>query len=55
MTRKEKDRQRLRALLLAGTASSPVVVADADYFEGLRERVRERGQGYQNAERKQPG
>ena len=44
MTRKEKDRQQLRALLCEGKASPPAVVADADYFHALRDRVREAGQ-----------
>ena len=43
-TRKKQDRQRLRDLLLEGAASPPAVVADADYFNALRDRVREAGQ-----------
>lgn len=38
---KEQDRQRLRELVLEGLASAPAGEADAAYFEGLRERVRE--------------
>lgn len=41
MTSKEQDRQRLRELVLEGLASAPAGVADAAYFEALRERVRE--------------
>jgi antitoxin ParD1/3/4 len=40
LIRKDKDRQHLRKLLLAGAASAPAAVADATYFEGLRDRVR---------------
>ncbi len=40
LIRKNQDRQQLRGLLLAGAASSPTAPADADYFEGLRDRVR---------------
>ncbi len=41
LIRKERDRQHLRGLLLEGPASPPAVTADADYFDGLRDRVRE--------------
>jgi antitoxin ParD1/3/4 len=40
LIRKDQDRQRLRALLLAGAASAPGSPANAAYFEGLRDRVR---------------
>ena len=40
LIRKDKDRLHLRSLLLAGAASAPEAVADAAYFDGLRERVR---------------
>ena len=40
---KDRDRQRLRGLLLEGAASPQAVTADADYFERLRGRVREAG------------
>ena len=40
LIRKDKDRLHLRSLLVAGGASAPVGVADAAYFDGLRERVR---------------
>ena len=43
LIRKERDRQHLRGLLLEGAASPPAVTADADYFDGLRDRVREAG------------
>lgn len=37
---RNEDRRRLRGLLLEGAASPPAVTVDADYFDGLRERVR---------------
>ena len=40
LIRKDQDRQHLRGLLLAGAASAPTAPADADYFESLRDRVR---------------
>ena len=40
LIRKDRDRQRLRVLLLEGAASPPAVTADADYFDRLRSRVR---------------
>lgn len=40
LIRKDQDRQRLRAVLLAGAATAPTAPTDAAYFEGLRERVR---------------
>ena len=40
LIRKDKDRLHLRSLLVAGAASAPTAVADAAYFDGLRERVR---------------
>lgn len=40
LIRKDQDRLQLRGLLLAGAATSPAAPADANYFEGLRERVR---------------
>ncbi len=42
LIRKEQDREKLRGLLLEGLAS-PLsgVVADKDYFDGLRARARE--------------
>ena len=40
MTQEEQDRQRLRELVLEGFASAPAGVADAAYFEALRERIR---------------
>ena len=45
LIRKDQDRQRLRGLLLEGAASPPAVAAGADYFGGLRDRVRETGDG----------
>lgn len=43
LIRKDQDRQRLRALLLAAAESAPTQPADADYFESLRARVRRGG------------
>jgi antitoxin ParD1/3/4 len=40
LIRRDRDRQRLRGLLLDGGRSEPAGVADATYFEKLRERVR---------------
>ena len=40
LIRKEQDRQRLRALVLEGAASPRETVADAEYFDRLRGRVR---------------
>jgi len=40
LIRKDQDRQRLRAMLLAGAASPPGQPADDDYFDTLRARVR---------------
>ena len=40
LIRKDQDRQRLRALLLAGASSPEREPADAAYFEALRDRVR---------------
>lgn len=36
---REQERERLRALLLEGAASSPAAPADAAYFERLRAQV----------------
>jgi antitoxin ParD1/3/4 len=43
LIRKDRDRQHLRGLLLEGAASALAALADAAYFDGLRERVRQRG------------
>ena len=43
LIRKDRDRQRLRALLLEGAASPRAGTADAGYFDRLRGRVREAG------------
>lgn len=40
LIRKDRETQRLRALLLDGAASAPTEPADATYFDALRERVR---------------
>jgi len=43
LIRKDRDRQRLRRLLLEGADSAPAVSAGAEYFERLRSQVRESG------------
>ena len=43
LIRKDRDRQRLRSLLLEGAASPQAATADAGYFEQLRGRVRNAG------------
>jgi antitoxin ParD1/3/4 len=43
LIRKDQDRQNLRGLLLAGAASRPGKVADTNYFDALRSRVRKSG------------
>ena len=40
LIRRELDRTRVRDLLLEGARSAPVVTADEQYFEALRERIR---------------
>ena len=45
LIRRDRDRQRLRGLLLEGVASPGAAVADADYFDRLRGGVREAGGG----------
>ena len=42
LIRRDRDRQRLRALLLDGAQSRPALTADSGYFDGLRERARGR-------------
>lgn len=39
LIRRDQDRVRLREMLLAGASSPPGAPVDADYFDGLRERV----------------
>ena len=41
LLQRELDRQKLRNLVLEGVNSPPVGVVDAEYFDQLRERVRE--------------
>ncbi len=41
LIRKDRDRQRLRGLLIEGAASPKAVTADAHYYDGLRSRVRD--------------
>ena len=43
LIRKDRDRQRMRGLLLEGARSAPADAADADWFDRLRARVRESG------------
>ena len=43
LIRKDRDRQRLRGLLLEGAASPAAAKADADHFDRLRGRIREAG------------
>ena len=43
LIRKDRDRQRLRGLLLEGAASPRAVAVDADYFDRLRDRIRKAG------------
>lgn len=45
LIRNDRDRQRLRGLLLEGAASPQAGIADADYFDSLRRRVRDAGPG----------
>ena len=40
LIRKDRERLRLRALLLDGASSAPASPADESYFEGLRARAR---------------
>ena len=42
LIRRDRERQRLRGLLLDGTQSPPTMTADRRYFDGLRERARGR-------------
>jgi antitoxin ParD1/3/4 len=42
LIRKDQDRLHLRGLLLGGAASAPAALADAVYFDALRDRVRGR-------------
>lgn len=43
LIRKDQDQLRLRSLLLAGAATSPIAApADGAYFEALRKRVQRR-------------
>ena len=40
LIRREQDRQSLRNMLLEGAASPLAVTADANYFDGVRQRIR---------------
>lgn len=39
LIRKDQERQQLRGLLLAGSASTPTIPVDPDYFASLRARA----------------
>ena len=41
LIRRDQDRQQMRQLLLEGAASGQAVTADQDYFDRLRETVRQ--------------
>jgi len=41
LIRKDQDRLQFREKLLAGASSAPTTPVDGDYFEHLRERVRQ--------------
>ena len=43
LIRKDRDRQRLRGLLLEGAASPRAVTADAQYYDRLRSSIRNVG------------
>src|SRR5262245_7509119 len=45
LIRREQHREKLRELLIDGLESGPGQVADAAYFDGLRERIRQRAAG----------
>ena len=40
LIRRDRDRQRLRHVLLDGAGSAPGAAADETYFDGLRARIR---------------
>jgi len=42
LIRRDQDRMHLRELLLSGAASEAASSVDANYFDGLRARVRKR-------------
>ena len=42
LIRRDRDRQRLRGLLLDGAQSRPTLTADGGYFDSLREGARRR-------------
>lgn len=42
LIRQDRDREKLRKMLLDGANSGPGVVADDAYFDRLRERIRSR-------------
>lgn len=42
LIRRDQDRLRLRALLLAGAESAAAMPADSSHFDALRDRIRQR-------------
>ena len=42
LIRKDRDRQKMRSLLLVGAESGPIKPVDAAYFESLRARIASR-------------
>ena len=55
LIRKEQDREKLRGLLLEGLNSGPGRVADAAFFDELRQRVRDRAAATKPARGKPAG
>ncbi len=45
LIRKDQERTHLQNLLLQGAASRPDKPADEAYFDGLRDRIRQRARG----------
>lgn len=45
LVRKDQERQRLRGLLLDGAASAPTSPVGEEYFDHLRDRVRQTSSG----------
>ncbi len=45
LIRDDQDRQLMRGLLLQGASSAPTEPVDGAYFDGLRQRVRDRKAG----------
>jgi antitoxin ParD1/3/4 len=45
LIRKDRDRRQLREMLREGAASAPADLADAAWFDALRDRIRAPGAG----------